>query len=723
MEERELHIRDYARVVVKRRYTVYAVFTVIFLLFIIATFTTTPLYMATTKVLMEKSSPAITSMPFYFEPYDPDFFETQYQLINSPTVAERVVDILLKDPQFIQQSGAQQKSTGFVGGTASWFADLFAAVGRLAGISTAENKSVPKDDATEARLKHDRLLGAINGGFIINPIQDTRVVNISFMSPNPSFAAAVVNALPKAYMEDAMERKMSSSSYAARWLTEKAAEERERIENAEKALQEYMKDNDIVTLENKVAVVPEKLTEVSTKVAVAETKQKELEALYDRVKDVPQHPENGDAIPAIASDPTVQSLRVQILNSQQNIIELGKKYGKKHPEMIKAQDELNGLKAKKDQEVRRVVDSIRNEYEMSRVNVLNLQKMVGQAKSETMKVNEKFVQYGVLKREAETSRQLFDAIVKQIKEQAITQDLQRVSVWVLQKASVPRNPARPQKSKNLLYGLLIGLIGGVGLAFFVEYLDNTVKSPDDIETKLGAPVLGVVTLLKQREIAVEEVVSKEPRSTFAESYKGIRTAILLSSADRPPRNILITSISPAEGKTATAVNLAVTISQSEHSVLLIDSDLRRPRVHKIFGIDNANGLSSYLAGASALNIVSKGLPSGLSVIPSGPIPPNPSELLGSRRMGELLKQLEERFDIVIWDSAPLLTVTDSLILSKVLDGTIIVARAGVTATESVRRGLKTLSDIEAHFLGVVINAYDVKKGDYRYGGYYYHNYY
>jgi succinoglycan biosynthesis transport protein ExoP len=723
MDEQELHIRDYVRIVVKRRYTVYTFFTVVFLVFVIATLTATPEYMATTRVLIEKSEPANIAMNFYYEPYDPDFFETQYQLINSPTVAERVAGSLMADPKSASYARPRMGGDGVIGGTVGWFRGVFSVVSQFAGITSPKKKAAAVDPEAEAKLRHDALVGMINGGFIVNPVKDTRVVNISFMSTDPDFAAAVVNALPKAYMEDVMERKMSSSNYAARWLTEKAAEERDRIEKAEKALQDYMRDNDIVTLENKVAVVPEKLSEVATKVAEAETKKKEKEALYAAVKDVSRNTDAAEAIPAIASDPTVQALRVQILNAEQGIIELSKKYGKKHPEMIRAQEELKGLKAKKDQEIRRVIESIKYEYDMAKVNAANLEKMVGQAKADTMKMNEKFVQYSVLKREAETSRQLFDSIVKQIKEQSITQDLQRVSVWVLEKATVPRSPARPQKSKNILYGFMLGLFGGVGLAFFVEYLDNTVKSPDDVESKLSAPVLGVVTLLKGRERSIEEIVAKEPQSTFAESYKGIRTAVLLSSADRPPRNILITSISPSEGKTATAVNLALTIAQSEHSVLLVDSDLRRPRVHKIFGLDNSNGLSSYLAGASSLNIASKGLPNNLSVISSGPIPPNPSELLGSSRMADLLRLLEEKFDIVVWDSAPLLTVTDSLILSKVLDGTIIVARAGETTYESARRGVKSLRDIEAHFLGVVINAYDIKKGDSRYSGYYYHNYY
>jgi capsular exopolysaccharide synthesis family protein len=214
---------------------------------------------------------------------------------------------------------------------------------------------------------------------------------------------------------------------------------------------------------------------------------------------------------------------------------------------------------------------------------------------------------------------------------------------------------------------------------------------------------------------------KEPQSVFAESYKVLRTAILLSSAVTPPKNILVTSVSPGEGKTVTSVNLAMTIAQASHSVLLVDSDLRKPRVHKIFGLHNSKGLSTYLAGASDIDIICNGVVPNLSIIPSGPVPPNPSELLSSGRMYDLIRALNEKFDFIIWDAAPLLTVTDSLILSKILDGTIIVTKAGQTAYDSVSRALKSLSDIESHFLGIVINGLDVRKNDY-YARYYHYGY-
>jgi len=719
LKDREVHLRDYIRLVVKRRYTVYTFFAVVFAITLIINFSAVPVYMATTKVLIEKNEPGNLAANFYYLPYDPDFGETQYQLIKGTSVAQRVVNMLSLDRTYESFFNKDGQGLGLVGGTVGWFKGLFSVVGQVTGISGPNPLVGGKKEPTDSELaaKRDSLAKMISGSLIVAPIKNSKLVNISYMSTNPEVAALIVNSVAKAYMEDMMEMKMNSSQHAMKWMTEKAEEERTRLDRSEKALQEYMRNKDIVTLENRIAMVPEKLSEVATRIAVAETKRKEMESLYNKVKGLGANLEQAETIPAISADLTVQALRGQIMKAEQNIMEMSKKFGQKHPSMITAQSDLKVLKEKREQEIRRVIESIKNDYEMAKTNEEAFRKLASQTKSETLNLSEKFIQFGALKREAETNKQLFEAIIKKIKEQDVTQDIQTVSVWVVEKAEVPKSPASPNKTLNLMYGLLAGIFGGIGLAFFVEYLDNTVKSPDDIEEKLGAPVLGMVTLLKSKEHGAEEAIMKDPRSQFSENYKVIRTSILLSSSAGPPKNMLITSTSPGEGKTVTSVNLAMAMSQVDQSVLLIDSDLRKPRIHKIFGLDNSKGLSTYLASAPGAGITSHEVSPHLHVVTSGPIPPNPSELLGSARMQDLLAELNERFDIIIWDSAPLLTVTDSLILSKALDGTVVIARAGQTTHEMIGRGLKSLSDIEAHFLGIIINGVDLNKGDY-----YYHYY-
>ncbi len=702
MHEKELHLRDYLRVIDRRRYTVGTFFIVVFVIVVVATLSTTPIYEAKTKVLIDKSAPTnLAAVNFYYEPYDPDFAETQYQLIKSQVVAERVVSLLSLDTTY---DSYFKKGGG-------WFGS---------GRAARPENGFPDAARGEASAGH-HIADMISNSIVVTPVKNSKIVEISYTSTNPAFAALIVNTVTKAYMDILLEMRMSSSKYAMQWMQEKANEEKAKLELSEEALQQYMRNNDIVTLENKVTMVPEKIAEVSSKAAEAETKRKAMEALYNQVQSVANDPARADTISVIASDPTIQALRVQILGAEERITDLSKKYGPKHPTMIAAQEDLKALKAKKDQEIRRVIESVKNDYELARATEQNFRKMAGQTQAQTQSLNEKFVQYGVLRRDADTNQQLYDAMVKQMKEQGITQDAQTVNVFVVENAETPKSPTKPKKTLNILLGLIVGLAGGFGAAFFLEYLDNTVKSPDDVETKLGAPVYGVVPLLSA-ERSIEDIVVKEPQSQFAESYKTIRTAIQLSQSAKQPKNLLVTSIAPGEGKTATSVNLALTIAQAEHSVLLVDGDLRKPRIHKIFGLDASAGLSTYLAGASGEDSIFRKVAPNLSVIPAGPIPPNPSELLGSDMMRTLLHVADERFDFVIWDSSPLLTVADGLILSKVLDGTVIIARHGVTTYDGLRKGLKALRDIDAPFLGIVINAADFKKRDYYYQGYYHYAY-
>jgi len=693
MEEREIHLRDYLRTIYKRRYTVYTFFTIVFVVVVIGTFSTTPVYKATTEVLIEKVEPSNLSMmyPYYFS-YDPAFYETQYQLIKSASVAQKVVEML----------GLERTYGSYFPDERDAFSDL-------------------DEDAQRTWLA-----GIISGNISVSSIKDSKIVSISYMSESPEFAALVANSVAKAYISEILDMKMSSTRYALEWMSKKAEEEKTKLEKSERALQDYMRANDIITLQDKIAITPEKLSEFNTQLIQAQTKRKEMESLYQKIMNNPIS--DAETIPAISSDPTIASLRSEILKSEQNLEELAKKYGQKHPTMIRAREDLKTLKEKREQQIRRVIQSIKNEYELSKSKEESLRAALASSKNEALSLNEKFIQYGVLLREVETNRQLYDALIKRIKEQSVTEEIQTVNVWVVEKAQIPQIPVKPKKSLNILLGIIVGLFGGVGLTFFFDYLDNTIKSPDDVETRLGLAVLGIVPFLHSKDGNIEELLIQKPQSSFSEHYKNLRTSLLLSSASKPPQNILVTSMGPEEGKTVTSMNLALTIAESDYSVLLIDSDLRKPRVHSIFGLSNEKGLSTYLAGTSQNIDVIKGPKDNLSIIPAGPLPPNPSELLSSYKLHELIGVLRERYDIIIWDSPPLLTVTDGLILSRVLDGTVIVTKAGKTTFEIVQRGLKAIrgrraDDPGSHILGVVINGIDVKKSDYYYYKDYYHGYY
>ncbi len=715
MNDQEIHLRDYLRIIKKRRYTVYTFFLITFTMVFIGTYTATPVYRATAKLLIEKGD-LNPLMNGYSINFDPEFLETQFQIIRSQSVARKVVDILSLGTTYQQYFQTDKTDIPILGSIAGWFSNVLSVVSEVMNIHSSGSADDALEQADEDYTIEDDLAQMISSSIVVNPVMDSRVVDISFMSENPELAKLIVNTVAKAYIEEVLEMKMDIAGYAIEWMTKKAEEERKKLEKAEKALQNYIKANDIITIEDRVAIIPQRLTELSTRLTRAEAERRELETLYNKVKNISS--EQAKTISAIALDTTLQTIRQEIFKTEQNIVELSKKYGKKHPVMKRAMSELDVLENKEKQEIERLVRSIQTNYELAVSNENNLRDILSKTKSEAVELNEKFIQYGILKREVDTNRNIYNALITRVKEQTITEKIQNVNVWIVDSADTPLYPSKPRKKRNILLGILLGLFGGIGLTFFIEYLDNTIKSPNEAEEKLGIPVLGIVPLYKESHPPIHRILIDASMSEMAETYRAIRTSVLLSKAEHPPRKILFTSMNSGDGKTTTAVNLSIAMAQTGSKVLLIDNDLRRPKLHKIFGLDNSNGLSTFLAGVSELDVVMESGISSLSILPSGPHPPTPSELFNSRRMALLLEELENRFDIIILDSPPILPVADSLVLSHIVDGTIIVARSNNTTYDVALRGLKFLKDIESHIFGLVINAVDLKKNAYEFIGYY-----
>lgn len=707
MEEKEIHLRDYISVILKRRNTVITFFVVVFVVVLIGTISTTPLYMATNKIVIERAEPGVLIGNYGYMHHEPEFYETQYQLIKSAAVSRKVVDMLNLEATYdtyIKNSPGLLPSIGDITG---WISGVFSSM--LGAKKIAEEG----EDSSKA----DMLAKTISAGIVVKPVKNSKMAEISYISTNPELSRLIANTVAQAYIETILDLNMSSVRHGIEWMTKKAQEEKLKIEKSEEVLQRYVKSHNFVTIENKLAIVPQQISELNSMLTRAELKKKEMENLYNKVKDISDKSSEAETIAAIATEPTLQSLRQQIIKSEQNIKEFSQKYGPKHPSMLKAVEELNLLKAKRDQEIKRIVESIRHEYELAKDNETTLKKRLAEIKRDAIGLNEKMMEYNIINREVETNKQIYEALIKKIKEQGVIEQSRPVNVMIVEKAETPKAPFKPRKAMNLLLGIIVGIFGGIGAAFFVEYLDNTVKSPEDAESKLGVPVIGVIPFIAATDKPIENSLLDEHSSAFAESYKAVRTAIILSSAERPPRRILVTSSGPGEGKTVTSINLAIAIAQSGYKVLLIDSDLRKPRIHKVFEFDNSKGLSTYLAGASDADILKEGSVAGLSIITSGPVPPNPSELLSSKRMTEILDLYGDMHDFIICDSPPVLSVADSLILSKLLDGVILITRADLTTYENAKKCLKSLASVDAAVLGIGINAVDVRKSGY--SNYYY----
>jgi succinoglycan biosynthesis transport protein ExoP len=720
--EKEMHLRDYFRIIRKRKYTVYTFFIITVALAVLYTYTATPLYKSTAKILIEKGEQNVLLTSYGYVQYDPEFMETQIQIIQSTPVAKKVVNMLnlvdTYDSFFKHLEGRITLDT-LVSSLQDWGKGLYSTIIAVAGVVKKEPGSDKEGAAPDLVSKDEKIAQSISAGITVEPVKESRILDISFTSSNPVLARMIVNSVTKAYMEKILEMKMESSGYTIKWMTEKADEERERLRQSEIALQEYMKAQDIVTLENRLAMNPQKMTELNTQLTLAQTKRKELEAVFEKVKRLAGNEDAVESVEMISSDPTIQLLRGQILESEKRIMDLSKKYGPKHPVMKTAVGDLEMLQQKRAFEIKRVAGIVQTQYELALAKEHDLADLLKKTKAETILSNEKFIQYNLLKRDVDTNRQLYDALVSKVKEQGVSEKVQSVKVWVVEDAKTPKVPSKPQKRRNILLGLVLGLFGGIGIAFFLEYLDNTVKYPDDVQDRFGVPVLSSVPLLSSRKKSPEVAAITESSNSFAESYKSIRTAVLLSSAGGPPKKLLVTSMSVTEGKTTTAINLAVAFARAHKRTLLVDGDMRKPRIHKIFDLENDEGLSTYLAGGSDAKTHQIDAVENLFIITAGPTPPNPSELLGPERLDEFLTAAAKHFDHIIFDSPPVLTVSDSLILSKTLDGTIIVARAGKATYDMIEKGLKVLGDIRAPILGFVLNAVVLKRSTY----YYYHNYY
>jgi len=712
--EHEMHLRDYLRVIRKRKYTVLVVFFLVFILALFRTMTETPKFIATSKVLIEKTSTNPMDQNYGYYYYDPGFLETQGEIIKSERVTRKVVRNLNLEKEYEAFFPKEGREFPIISALKNYVRDA------LASLQEEEEQG-----AKGSASKEEAIAVSISNSITVKPVEETKIVEIEFESESPALSQLVANALVDAYMEELQEIKMHSSGYTIKWMTVKAEEQRAKLVKSEEIMQKYLRDNDIVSLEDKIAILPQKLTELSSQLTLAENRRDELESLYAQVKKVAaRNLADLESIQYIAENEDVSALRQEIQKTEKLILEQSKKYGPRHPAMQQLTDELASLMVRKQEILLRVVNGLKNEYELAADNVENIADFLAKTKSETFGMNEKFIRYGELKRDVETNRALYESLLSSVKERSITEESQAANVWVVQEAKLPLKPGSPNIPRNLLIGLLLGCFGGIALAFFIEYIDNTIKNPEEAEQITGLAGLGVVEKVRQKkgEGELGLLSMEDPLCSFSESIKALRTSILLSSASQPPKSIVVTSMLPEEGKTTIAANVAITLAQLGRKVLLVDSDMRKPRIHTLFGLENDKGLSHYLAGAPGYNIFQDSSQENLTVITAGSIPPNPSELLSSRKLLDLLKFAAKKYDMVVFDAAPVTPVTDTRILSKLVDGVIIVARAEKTTYDIIRKGVKSLHDIDVNILGLVINGFDLKKNRYYYGKEYSHSY-
>jgi capsular exopolysaccharide synthesis family protein len=558
------------------------------------------------------------------------------------------------------------------------------------------------------------------------PIEDTRMLSISFRHTDPALAAAVVNTVAKVFIQRNFENKTEQFAQTSEWLEARTRELKANVEKAEQELANYTRDHNIFSLEGKETLTTEKLSRLHDQVTRAEIERKLKESLYEEVR-LGRAPR----LPEAFSDPRIVALQTKLGELETQAAQLDVKYGPDNPNLKQVKNQIAVIKDQIAESYKTLEEKLRADYERAVRDERSLRAAFERAKAEAVKQNQAAIQYSILKQQVETAKSLYQDFLQKTNQARIQVAEQHNNLRLIESAHVPTSPIGPDRTRTIMIGLMVSLVLGVGLCLFLEYLDNTIKTIEDVNRYAQLPALGVIPSISSRKRRSLQAAQPDPakaiatlnsRSSVAEAYRVLRTSVLLSTAGGPPKIILITSSQPGEGKTTTAINTAISLAQLGASVLIIDADMRKPSAHKTFDVEHKVGLSSYLSGQAELDGLIRALPiSNLWLLPCGPVPPNPAELISSQKMRQLLEQLAERYDHILIDSPPLMNVTDPVILSTMVDGVILVVHGGKSTREVLRRARQELEAVGAKIFGVVLNNIDLRREGY--DEYYYYRYY
>ena len=695
MNQEEFEIKEYFKVLRKRRWTVVSVFLVVLLTVTAATFMMTPIYRASAQVYVDQGALNQYTLQQAQYPLDtPSYIQTQIGILKSASIARKVLADLKMGQSIIRQT-----DTGGLLQTLLGFFDV-----------QARGQSDP-----------DRGVRGFEGRLQVEAAKNSSLITVSYEDSDPVFAARVVNATVRAFVEKNLEMKVAPAKEAMSWLNDRLGDVKEKMTQSADQLQDFKREKDLVGTGEKYSNVSlQSLGQLNSEVLAAEAKRYEAEIKYRQVLELSKKPDGLMTVPVIMNDSVIQGLRAQQSALNRQIAEQSKKFRSKHPQMVRFGNEMDSLQKQVDNEVDLVVAGLKNKYVEALRQEQTLKKALAEQRAKAMSYERRSNQYEIMSEDVEASRQVYDTILKKFQESNLMGTINMSNVQVLDAAVPPASPSRPRKALNILLGAVLGLFSGIGFAFLVEYLDNTYKSPEEIENHLNLPFLGVVPenkLLKDGKGVSAAIALQSSRSPYFESFRNIRGNIMLTTGDVVPKVIQVCSAVHSEGKTTSAVVLAAAMASAGERVLVIDSDMRKPNLHKLLNLSNTKGLSTLLARQTSSESVIRMGEAGFDVITSGPPSPNPSELLGSRAMKELVARVREEYDRVIIDCPPTLGMVDSSFLCPLTDGVIIVIRSGKTPKELVVKTKKNFEGIKAKVLGVVLNGFSARSE-----GYYYHNY-
>ena len=713
--EDERHLSDYLRVIYKRRWVAIPAFLIVFVIGAINSFRQTPIYESRAQILIEKDTPKVGNLTTMFQEndgwYNDDFYQTQYRILQSRSLARKTVELMNLPAHPGVQRAAEPPSMSFsVTGLAS---------GAIGGIKRMVSGETPAQPAPPPPAEPgDKLMpyvGLVLGSLTVSPVRNSRLVELRLSSTDPQLAADMANAHARAYIQQNMEMRFSASKDATDWLGEQLAEQRKKVEESEAALQRYKEAHDAVAVEDRQNIVVQRLGDLNAAVTKVKTLRIEKEAQYNQLKSLQGTPAL-DSFPAVIANEYIQKLKSDIGDLQRQQAQLAEKYGDRHPEMVRIRSAIDSAQAKYEAEVSNIVHSVRAEYEAALAQERSLVGALDAQKSEALGLNRKGIEYSVLSRDAESNRQVYEALLQRTKETGISGELRTSNIRVVDAAEVPTAPVLPRRQRDLMMAAISGSILALGLVFLFEYLDNRIKSPQEMRAHLGLPFLGMVPAI---DASQGTLLHTGVPAAFGEAIRAVRTNVLFSSADEGARTLVVTSAGPGEGKSMFSSNLSVSLAQAGQRVLHIDADMRRPRVHEIFEITQEPGLSNLLVGdCKPSEAVRKTAVQNLWILPAGMIPPNPAELLGSRRCTDYFTTLREHFDWVVIDSPPVLAVADASVLSNSATGVVFVVGADQTSRQTAKAAIEQLQSVGARLIGAVLNRADVQRNPYYYSAYY-----
>jgi succinoglycan biosynthesis transport protein ExoP len=721
------HLRENLKILLYRKWVILTCVLTFLAMAAVYTFRQTPIYEATAKVEIDLQSDNV--LPYQdinrdnTNPYGyQEYLETQIKHITSRSLARRIVlatgmDRELPDCMKPDENAFRMDSIW------NW----------IPGFGTEEKSSLPVTREERIEYAIDLILEDLE----ITPSRNSRVVDISYRSPDPKLAANIVNTLTREYIDYNFQVRFDATSRATEFLQRQLVDLKAKVEESESSLIAYARKHNILNVGEKQDVVMQTLEDINSDLSEARATRIIKESIYKTMADA-----TTDKFPQALRTPVMEQLEPRLLADEQELAQISVELGPSMPQVQKLETRVRQARAQLEREKQLAIENARTEYETALASEQLLLKEFDKQKVLANKLNESSIQYNILRREVDTNKQLYDGLLQRMKEAGVAAGLKSSNVRVVDKARVPKIPSSPKPKRNFALSLILGLMGGVGLAFMLNYMDNTVKTPEDVEERVGLPSLGLIPSLKaarglsgrlhgprRQSKALPEALIKQGvelatlnagSSRIAEAIRGLRTSLLLSIPGKPPRSILVTSSKAGEGKTTMVCNTALSLAQTGKKVLVLECDMRRPRIREIFQ-ENGNGLSEYLTGQVEFDevVIESTIPN-LFITHAGASPPNPGELLGSQRMQDAVLSAVDTFDFVLIDTPPLMSVTDPLIVAPLTDGVILVTKGGEVSPDILKRAKKNLESLHARILGVVCNNVDITSG----GGYqyYYHQY-